>query len=266
MWYYQENYQRIGPVESAEVERLIRDGQISRSTKVWREGMADWQPAIQTELRGIFQKSLPPPIEPPPVAAAPQVDDAKRLNTWFMGYWICLAAIPPVGIVGFVLPEALVSVPLFIVAVFGFAALAAMFGLLIIRKLWSLIPANQARTTPSKAVVFLFIPLFNLYWIFIAIHGLAKALNIEISRNSIENKKVNQALSLSLCIAPLMIFVGDNIVEMLSEAIETWNYLILKATLGWVSLIALSFLGIITLKQMKDAGIALVQKQLASRQ
>ena len=261
MWYYQENYQRIGPIDSAEVERLIREGQINRSTKVWREGMTDWQPAIQTELRGIFLKSLPPPIEPPPVAAASRADDDKRLNTWFMGYWICLAAIPPVGIAGFILPEAIVSVPLFIVVAFGSAALAIMFGLLILRKLWSLIPANQARTTPSKAVGFLFIPLFNLYWIFIAIHGLAKTLNIETSRNSIKNKKVNEALSLSLCIAPLIIFIGDNTVEVLSEAIETWSYLILKATLGWVSLLALSVLGIITLKQMKNAGIALVQKQ-----
>ena len=83
MWYYQENYKQIGPIDSDEMEKLIRNGQVSRSTKVWREGLADWQIAIQTELREIFPESLPPPIEPPPVAAASQVDDAMRLNTWF---------------------------------------------------------------------------------------------------------------------------------------------------------------------------------------
>jgi hypothetical protein len=42
---------------------------------------------------------------------------------------------------------------------------------------WSLLHWGSPTTTPGKAVGFLFIPFFNLYWIFIAYHGLAKDWN-----------------------------------------------------------------------------------------
>ena len=266
MWYYQENYKQIGPMDSDEMEKLIRDGQVSRSTKVWREGMADWQVAIQTELRGIFSKSLPPPIEPPPVAAAFQVDDAKRLNTWFRIWWICCVCVVAIQLMLIVAATSPISPPLFIKATvliaLGVAPVSALvFCLLIIRKLWSLIPAGKAKTTPDKAIGFLFLPLFNFYWQFIAVYGLAQALNIETRRNSIENKKVNEALSVSVCIIVLAIFgalllhwVGDWIND---RWIRAFGYVLMMDIFP----LALFVLNIILLKQMKNAGISLIQKQ-----
>ncbi len=266
MWYYQKSYKQIGPIDSDEMEKLIRGGQVSRSTKVWREGMADWQIANQTELREIFPESLPPPIEPPPVAAASQVDDAKRLNTWFMGWWICCVCVVAIQLMLIAVATSPGSLPLFIKATVLIALVVApvsalVFYLLIIRKLWSLIPANEAKTTPGKAIGFLFIPLFNFYWQFIAIYGLAKALNIEILKTPIENKKVTEALCLSVCITALAIF-GALLLHWVGDWInDRW----IRA-LGYVLMmdifpLALFVFNIILLKQMKNAGIALIQKQ-----
>ena len=47
----------------------------------------------------------------------------------------------------------------------------------LIYKAWASIQDGQARTTPGKAVGFLFIPFFNLYWIFQVFHGFAVDYN-----------------------------------------------------------------------------------------
>jgi hypothetical protein len=101
---------------------------------------------------------------------------------------------------------------------------------------------NVAKTTPGKAVGFSFIPLFNLYWSFVAFHGLAQALNAETRRHSIPNKEVNEGMSLTYCILMCCSIIPY---------------------LGILASIAGLVIWIITLKQMKDAGIALIQNQTA---
>ena len=44
-------------------------------------------------------------------------------------------------------------------------------------KCWKAVPTEIARTTPGKAVGFLFIPVFNFYWAFVSYMGLAEDLN-----------------------------------------------------------------------------------------
>ena len=43
-WYYVEGGRRIGPIDDATLEALVRAGAIGPGTLVWREGMADWRP------------------------------------------------------------------------------------------------------------------------------------------------------------------------------------------------------------------------------
>lgn len=67
---------------------------------------------------------------------------------------------------------------------------------------WFCLQAGGPQTTPGKAVGFLFIPLFNLYWIFVGINGLAKDWNRIVS--SYENlkaaPKLNETVFLLFCI------------------------------------------------------------------
>jgi len=43
-WYYDQGGQRQGPVQEAELDRLLASGAITQATLVWCEGMANWAP------------------------------------------------------------------------------------------------------------------------------------------------------------------------------------------------------------------------------
>ena len=87
------------------------------------------------------------------------------------------------------------------------AALLMIYGgivmLILWYKAWAAIQDGQARTTPGKAVGFLFIPLFNLYWIFQAIHGFAKDYNSYVARHSLSVPKLPEGLFLAYCVLAL---------------------------------------------------------------
>jgi len=61
------------------------------------------------------------------------------------------------------------------------AFIAAIVGYVILYKAWQAIQDGQPRTTPGKAVGYLFIPFFNVYWMFMAYWGWAKDCNAYIS-------------------------------------------------------------------------------------
>jgi type II secretory pathway pseudopilin PulG len=73
----------------------------------------------------------------------------------------------------------------------GLAALAFLFLVvfdiilycLLIYKMWSAIQDGHARTTPGRAVGFLFIPFYGLYWIFVVFRGFALDYNALIERH-----------------------------------------------------------------------------------
>src|SRR5438128_808183 len=62
---------------------------------------------------------------------------------------------------------------------------ASIMSMVLLYKAWQSIQDGQARTTPGKAVGFMFIPLFNLYWIFQAIYGFAVDYNKYTQRHNI---------------------------------------------------------------------------------
>jgi hypothetical protein len=74
---------------------------------------------------------------------------------------------------------------------------AAVAYVVLLYKAWSAINDGQARSTPGKAVGFLFIPFFNLYWIFQAIWGWAQDYNKYIARHNLVNApKMNEQMFL----------------------------------------------------------------------
>jgi TM2 domain-containing membrane protein YozV len=73
MWYYEQNGNRIGPVDEATMRQLIANRTISIDTLVWTNGMANWTPLQQTQLAA----GLPvPPPTPYSAPAAPQYHPA----------------------------------------------------------------------------------------------------------------------------------------------------------------------------------------------
>jgi hypothetical protein len=95
----------------------------------------------------------------------------------------------------------------FLIFLFGFICLisAAVAQLVLWYKAWAAIQDGHARTTPGMAVGLMFIPLFNLYWGFQAIHGFAVDYNKYIARHQRPVTPLSEGLYLS---APIMMVMG----------------------------------------------------------
>jgi len=63
-----------------------------------------------------------------------------------------------------------------------FLIVQSVYTCVILWKMWSSIQDGSARTTPGKAILFLFIPFFNIYWIFQVWGGFPTDYNNYIDR------------------------------------------------------------------------------------
>lgn len=82
---------------------------------------------------------------------------------------------------------------------------AGVFIFLWIYKIWKSIQDGNARTTPGRAVGFLFIPVYNIVWAFQVIWGFAKDYNGYIQRRGLNAQRLPEALFLAVPIA----IIGD---------------------------------------------------------
>ncbi len=75
----------------------------------------------------------------------------------------------------------------------------------LIYKMWSALPSGWGRTTPGKAVAFMFVPLFNVYWLFQVWWGWAQDYNRFVSENNAPVPRMPEGLALTMCI---LVFVS----------------------------------------------------------
>jgi hypothetical protein len=68
--------------------------------------------------------------------------------------------------------------------------------MLLFYKMWAAIQDDQASLSPAKAVGFLFIPVFNIYWALLMITGFAEDYNAFIQRRAIRAKDLSLTLFL----------------------------------------------------------------------
>lgn len=69
-------------------------------------------------------------------------------------------------------------------------------------KCWNAIPQGYARMTPGKAVGYLFVPFYGLYWLFPSIGGLGS--DCEMLAKSVGRKKIGNLKALGLTLAIVM--------------------------------------------------------------
>jgi hypothetical protein len=76
-----------------------------------------------------------------------------------------------------------------LILLIGLVSVIALFGeivfLVLTYRMWGAIQDGHARTKPGAAVGLLFVPFFNLYWIFQAYRGFAEDFNSFCARHSI---------------------------------------------------------------------------------
>jgi hypothetical protein len=76
---------------------------------------------------------------------------------------------------------------------------AVAFGVMVYR-LWAQVQDGQARTTPGKALGYLFIPFYNFYWAFVALPGLAEELNRCLRNRGLSVKPASPKLMIAYCV------------------------------------------------------------------
>lgn len=69
-WYYSEAGTQHGPLTDTVFLEHLRTGRISRSTLVWREGMAAWLPLQEVDTALLPREAMPPILAPPLIPVA----------------------------------------------------------------------------------------------------------------------------------------------------------------------------------------------------
>jgi hypothetical protein len=92
-------------------------------------------------------------------------------------------------------------------------------------KMWAAIQDGHARTTPGKAVLLMFVPFFNLYWIFQVLPGYATDYNAFIERHRIQAPKLSQGIILATMLLPLafplsLLFMPWLLIARVCEAVN----------------------------------------------
>ena len=99
--------------------------------------------------------------------------------------------------------------------IFGFASVLALIAsalfVIVIYRMWAAIQDGHARTDPGRAVGFLFIPFFNIYWAFQALLGFAKDYNSYLDRHGLNLRRLPEGIFVAyiiLCLGAFIPFVG----------------------------------------------------------
>lgn len=100
---------------------------------------------------------------------------------------------------------------------------AVIVMIVLIYCMWKAIQDGHARTSPGKAIGLLFIPVFNLYWLFQICWGFSRDYNRFVSRHSLPASKLPEGL-----------FLASNITFVLF-----WFILIIAvlASNGWLGIV-----------------------------
>jgi hypothetical protein len=100
--------------------------------------------------------------------------------------------------------DELIPVLFLLIVVCLLCGYATIVGCVLMHKAWAAIQDGRARTSPGRAVGFLFIPVFNLYWVFQAFWGFAKDFNAFAARHSLNVPRLPSGMFLAIA----LLYVG----------------------------------------------------------
>jgi hypothetical protein len=243
MWYYRLDKKDCGPTSIENLRELAITGQINEKTPVVKVGLRNWKWLRDSEIseyvlsesnRSFVDESNISDDQSQSISKTTKVK-LYNLNLLFI-IWVLLAIIDfTVHALAVLMPKTMISQNQ-LKCLNGFFLLEFIFELILLYRLWSLIPFNYRRTSPGKAVGFLLIPFFSFYWNFVAFWGFSKDLNLFITKmpkggNGAQQRKIHPQLALiySLFTAIysilLIIFL---FIKMLIDNSQSWSTLILN--------------------------------------
>lgn len=203
----------MGPVPFLTLQEKVRMGEIQPSDHVWCEGLTDW--ILASEVEGLYaapgeQAAYDTPIGFETTMPAPQ--RVKKANFGLLMF-LGIAAVMAIALgailvgVGDESGKTLLTILGGFLCILGGGLLitGAVLCYIYIYRMWYMIQGPYARTTAGKAVGFLFIPFYSLYWIFVAYYGWAQDYNKFIQGYNMQDApRMPEGLFLAMCISTLL--------------------------------------------------------------
>lgn len=97
------------------------------------------------------------------------------------------------------------------------ACVSAIAGIVLLYRYWKFLPAEEAYTTPAKAVGYMFIPGFNLYWIFVVCWKLSKSYDKLLGRKTSSCTVVACIYAVFFCISSFFGYLSQISIFVLPE-------------------------------------------------
>lgn len=187
------------------------------------------------------------PVEPPAKKAEPVKTTAKSeaaakeekpesktsskialSKTVFVYCWIAVRIIAGIfSVLGLVLAirkEANSTLIATFAAADVFLVCSVLIEMLLFYKMWAAIQDDHVSVSPTKAVGFLFVPVFNIYWALYMVPGFAEDYNAFIQRRAIKAKDL-----------PIVLFLIYAFAFMLSAAVLTTPMICIFSFFGLIS-------------------------------
>lgn len=122
------------------------------------------------------------------------------------------------------------------------AGVSAIAGIVLLYRYWKFLPAEEAYTTPAKAVGYMFIPGFNLYWIFVVCWKLSKSYDKLLGRKTSSCTVVACIYAVFFCISSFFGYLSQISVFVppeLAVVSELMSYFTLPALVLYIAMTSL---------------------------
>lgn len=190
--------QQKGPYRSGEITKMVAAGKLSGNDLCWTEGMPNWCPLSEV-IPYCAASASSFPGQMPSFAGRTYSMGILTLVFWSITNLLFLAYAQSASANKDLYFPSDTKVALF----FGFF-LALIFATIFIsilhHRCWKQLPSQSQWTTPGKAVGYMFIPFYNLYWAFTSWRKLAEGINRELERRGQPKETHIEGLALGLAI------------------------------------------------------------------
>lgn len=195
-WWLSSGGSTEGPFPTEHIIEWLRRGQIAPDTAACPVGGTEWKSLMEFAA---FAGFAPPPAPaeanrshrtpPPNVSVHAARARFGVLNAAIIGNSLALL------FEILLITDTGEGPPALYLLMLAIAATAITTWAVFLYRLWALIPESIAETTPGKAVGFLFIPLFNCYWVFQSYLGVNRGLNRIADDHGFSGVRANNGLA-----------------------------------------------------------------------
>lgn len=179
----------------------MRGGTATASPQMRPTGMTPGRPAMGGGF-GMMMRAVPGENYPPTDIKPAWFGLLVTLFGGGAGLIVLLGVLAIGGVIKLTSIGELGMLLVVIVACMLAMVVAGIIQLVYLARAWRCLAYSNPRTTPGKAVGFMFIPGFNMYWNFVAIRGFAEDWNRIVSQhpNLIRAPRMGEGVFLTYCI------------------------------------------------------------------